>query len=228
MRLFEQVGPKARSSLERIKKACDQIELAKGTMNYSRVAAVATEQFGGPRPQTIQNNSELKLYIAARMSEYAAHLSKRHRDPRRSNPQSAHPRQPDAYPAEGLDPKVRLCIDLLRDDNTRLVTENKNLSLLLERETKTRPVSLTSAFALGPTEDLSLPIEILPQTSDMPVPLLSALRTVFKGEVAALRVERRDNLTCLVACAPSDLRVLLTPAQWESAKEWIAGLGDDN
>jgi hypothetical protein len=64
------LGPKAVTSLTNLKAACDLIVVARGTMNYSLVARVATEHFGGPKAQTVQNNKNLKRYIGARILEY--------------------------------------------------------------------------------------------------------------------------------------------------------------
>ena len=72
-RLMEELSPKAKVSLERVKVACDTIETSRGTMNYTRVADLATERFGGPRRQSVQNNKTLKFYIAKRIEELDNH-----------------------------------------------------------------------------------------------------------------------------------------------------------
>ncbi|MGF6288810.1 hypothetical protein [Paraburkholderia youngii] len=222
-RLLEEVGPKARSSLERIRDACDEIELVRGTMNFSRVAAIATERFGGPRNQTIQNNKSLKLYITARVAEYSA-VGRGNGGNRETHADQRQER--DEYPSDRLDPQVRLCIDLLRGHHARLEAENKQLSALLERETEKQPVSLSTALALGPAEDLSLRISVPHRPTSIPAAMMAALKLIFDGEVTAFQVERKDALTRLVASSPGELRVLLTPADWVTARTWLSTVSD--
>ncbi|OXH92519.1 hypothetical protein CA831_02380, partial [Burkholderia multivorans] len=152
--LMERAGAKARVSHERIKAACDRIEAMRGLMNYSRVAAMATDLFGGPRAQTIQNNRHLKAYIATRISEYHAPRSGgvAPRARKRVTDEAMH------YPATDLDDKTKLHIDILRQDNERLARENIRLAQMLEQESLRHPLSLTEAFGRGTTEELGMDI----------------------------------------------------------------------
>lgn len=54
-RLILELSTKAKKSLELVKKSCDDIELARGVINYSKVAEFATKHYGGPSKQTVQN-----------------------------------------------------------------------------------------------------------------------------------------------------------------------------
>lgn len=106
--LVSEMGPKGRKSLERVKAACDLIALARGVMNYSRVAKVATEHFGGPKAQSVQNSSHLKRYIDARVGEYTA---QRHSRTGRGDGNDA--KRQEKYPHAELDQRTKTYIDQL-------------------------------------------------------------------------------------------------------------------
>lgn len=59
------------NGLKKVKKACDEIEITKGKMNYSRVGEVAKSKYGGPSGRAIIANPKHKSYIDARIIEYA-------------------------------------------------------------------------------------------------------------------------------------------------------------
>ncbi|WP_157639462.1 hypothetical protein [Burkholderia ubonensis] len=218
------VGAKARVSLERIKTACDRIEAMRGLMNYSRVAAVTVELFGGPRAQTIQNNRHLKAYIATRIGEY-----------RRSRPGDFAPKlrervndQAAYYPTADLDAKTRLHIDMLRQDNERLRRENKRLAQLLERESLRQPLSLAEAFGHGPTEELGLDIRLPSEQHPIPPSLLDALEVVFNKQPPLVQIQRRGQSVRLSCEVDGVVQTLLSPAQWKEAIEWMCSQREVN
>lgn len=218
--LMAEVGPKARVSLERIKAACDRIEAMRGLMNYSRVAAVTTEQFGGPRAQTIQNSPQLKLYIAKRIEEYQGRG--------RSYTRQGQPRKPAAttgspYPVEGLDSKTRLYIDFILQDNQRLGAENRHLAQMLERASERQPISLADALGRGPTATIGLDVELPAGGDRLPDGLRDALSLLLGGTIPRFDVQKRGNATRLVCQRDGVEEVLLSPSQWAQAKQWLDG-----
>jgi hypothetical protein len=58
-RCIKELAPKARKSLERIKSACDQIQIGLGKMDYATVSRLATKSYGGPAYSSILNNGKL-------------------------------------------------------------------------------------------------------------------------------------------------------------------------
>lgn len=215
--LMERVGAKARVSLERIKAACDRIEAMRGLMNYSRVAAMATDLFGGPRAQTIQNNWHLKAYIATRISEYHAPRSGcvAPKAGKRITDEAMH------YPATDLDAKTKLHIDILRQDNERLARENIRLAQMLEQESLRHPLSLTEAFGRGTTEELGMDIRKSTDRHTVPPCLVDALEVILKKYPSLIRVQRRGHSVRLACEVDGIVQALLSPAQWNEALEWI-------
>jgi hypothetical protein len=223
--LLAEVGPKARTSLERIKAACDMIESMRGLMNYSRVAAVTTEQFGSPRAQTVQNSKQLKAYIAVRMKEYE---EGKHPRPRRDTSPKYPVKVEPTYPVEGLDAKTRLFIDLMTQTNQRLEAENNRLAHLLEKETERRPISLTDAFSRGPTSTFGVDVNLGETSKRLPDGLKDALSTVLNGKVDSFVVQRRGDLVRLVYQLDGIENTLLSPSQWKEAEVWIGAIHREN
>ncbi|MBU9454717.1 hypothetical protein [Burkholderia multivorans] len=215
--LMERVGAKARVSLERIKAACDRIEAMRGLMNYSRVAAMATDLFGGPRAQTVQNNRHLKAYIATRISEYHAPRSggAAPKAGKRITDEAVH------YPATDLDAKTKLHIDILRQDNERLARENIRLAQMLEQESLRHPLSLTEALGSGPTDELGLQVELSDSNSQIPRCLLDALEVIFIKQPSAIQVQRRGQSIRLASEVDGVVQTLLSPAQWVEVTKWL-------
>ncbi|QIX18785.1 hypothetical protein [Burkholderia multivorans] len=216
-RLMERVGAKARVSLERIKAACDRIEAMRGLMNYSRVAAVTIELFGGPRAQTIQNNQYLKAYIATRIAEY--HKTRPTEATRSPKVQAVSTTR--RYPTDDLDSKTKLYLDLLKQDNERLHKENGRLAQLLEQNSLRHPYSLAEAFGRGPADDLTL--DLLPQHSNALIPkcVLDALAVVLHKQPALVHIQRRGHSVRLAFESDGIIQTLLSPAQWNEAVRWI-------
>lgn len=215
VRLMSELAPKARSSLERVRLACDGIETVRGTMNYSRVAAAATERFGGPRKQTIQNNRQLKAYIARRIHEYTNRSTRSRAD----QPVTSRTK-PSQYPSQDLDSKTRLHIDLLTADNRRLHDENVYLANLLEQQTTLQPISISDAIKGGPSTDLTLQIPMA-GGSDLPVSVRELLKLLIEGRNEQLYIQSRANSTRLAIVKDGMEHVLLTPAQWNEAIAWM-------
>ncbi|BCF89064.1 hypothetical protein [Paraburkholderia largidicola] len=216
--LMEEVGPKAKPNLKKIKEACDLIEKCRGVMNYSRVAAVATEHFGGPKEQTIQNNAQHKTYISARIREYQTRMRTRAQSTKFPEVTG---RDRSPYPAEGLDAKTRLCIDSLLQDNHRLDTENKRLAQLLEQTTVHRPISLSEAFERGPTSTLGLDIALDSTGPEVPDSLVEALLILLSGEIVHFEVQRREQVMRLIYERDGIVHTLLSPAQWKESTDWL-------
>ena len=223
--LINEVGPKARTSLTRIKDACDEIEALGGLMNYSRVAAVATKRFNGPRAQTIQNSKQLKAYIAVRMHEYQTRKRTR---PRASKFTESTGASGSPYPAEGLDAKTKLFIDCMTQDNRRLETENRRLTRMLEEATERRPISLAEALGRGPTSTLGLDVKLAADMTEMPEGLMETLRTLFSCEISHFEVQRREEAIRLAYELDGVVHTLLSPSQWQAAKDWLKGLSGAN
>ncbi|SAL81600.1 hypothetical protein AWB74_05995 [Caballeronia arvi] len=216
-RLMSELGPKARASLERIRQACDSIEVVRGLMNYSRVAAATTERFGGPKKQTIQNNRQLKAYISRRIHEYSL-VTKRVSEGVASTVGAARAQ----YPSTDIDAKTRAYIDLLRADNKRLHDENLHLGRLLEQQTEASPISIDDAIRSGPSEELALQIST---SSDQRLPpsVNELLRLLHSSRDERLEVQsRNDDSTRLTSLKNGIEHVLLTPAQWSEARTWMA------
>ncbi|MFB9127770.1 hypothetical protein E2553_40150 [Paraburkholderia dipogonis] len=214
-RLMSELGPKSRVSLERIRQACDGIEVVRGLMNYSRVAAAATERFGGPKQQTIQNNRLLKAYISRRVLEYGQ--TSRRSVEKHTAVCSAQSAQ---YPTTSIDAKTRAYIDLLRADNKRLHDENVHLSRLLEERTESSPVPLADAIRSGPSDEFALQIATVDGQA-LPGSMRELLELFVNGRDEQMQIQSRDDATRLTILRNGIEHVLLTPAQWNQARVWM-------
>lgn len=219
IRLLSELAPKARVSLERVKTACDTIETARGTMNYTRVADVATERFGGPRRQSIQNNKTLKQYIAKRIEESDCHqVSNKRRETEISRFSS--------YPAPGLDAKTRQHIDLLRADLSRLNSENDYLSKLLNRQTKRSPPSLSEALLAGAKNEMSLDID-LPEPDSIPSSVTTLVKTLLGldesiGNLKRFEVQSRDHQQRIICTDGGVEMTISSPNAIKEIKKWVS------
>ena len=106
---------KALTSLNNVKAACDLIVVAKGQMNYSTAARIATENYGGPVKSTVQNNNDLKRYIAARIDEYCC-VEKDFKLPEKIQIGN----KKTSYPVNNLDVRTKVHIDILTSRNEML------------------------------------------------------------------------------------------------------------
>lgn len=219
IQMHSELGPKARKSLERIRSACNTISLAHGVISYSRVAHVALERFGAPAYQTILNNKHLKRYIDARA--LAESHSTGPANARGRPTAAAPPRSIEPYPSEGLDPKTRACIDMLRSEVARNERLIETLQNALEERTKRAPLSFEKALQLGPGEAAELQLPSWNAGERMPDGMRRALKSVLVGEIMNLQIETRDGKRRLVGTRHGTLEILLSPFQWSEALEWL-------
>lgn len=222
-RLYQESGPKAKVSLERVKKTCDDIILMRGALNYSRVAELATKRFGGPKKQSIQNSKLLKSYIGKRIEEYTESRVNGHQysltKVQRNNSGSS-------YPSDGLDIKTRVYIDRMRDIVKRLEEENKFLSKLLEKETRKNPISLAEAISSGVQSDGSVDLTLSGQPI-LPPSLKPFLVKFFgleaqTGSLTRFEVLSRGTKKKLVCTDGGVEMTLITPIQWEELSAWAS------
>lgn len=222
-RLYEESGPKAKVSLERVKQTCDDIVLMKGTLNYSRVAELTTKRFGGPKKQSIQNSKLLKSYIGKRLEEYSetrvnGHQYSLTKDHEKNND--------NGYPSGGLDIKTRVYIDRMRDIVKRLEEENKFLSQLLEKETRKTPISFAEAISSGVQSDGSVNLSLNDQTN-IPVSLKPFLLKLLgldaqTGALKQFEVLARDTKRKLVCTDGGVEMTLITPMEWDELSAWVS------
>jgi len=150
--LIKTVGAKCIKSLNNIKSACDLIEISHGIINYSRVAKVATEHFGGPKAQSIHNNAKLKRYIDSRILEYS---NIKNRNTKQVREKSICKN----YPSDNLDLRTRKYIDQLHDRLNLVETRYKTLRDWQEKFTKINPIDSKLAIMNGPDHETALKIE---------------------------------------------------------------------
>lgn len=224
-RLEGELRGKARTTLKNIVAACNEIETAHGVMNYSRVGAVATDRFGGPRAQSILNNKWAKNYISKRVEEYDA---KSRSGRRRAKGGVQKPESRTTYPVDGLDAKTKLYIDILRQHQQRLEAENKYLSDLLEERTRKAPISIAEAISRGPTPTGAISPTLPPIR--VPLALKRALQTLFRintndGTAESFAVRHRAKKHMLVCTDGGVESTLLSPSEWEEAVMWLRSAG---
>lgn len=148
--LQESNSKKFHKSIEHVKKACDEIVNMKGLLNYSRVAQYTENHFGGPKRQSVMNNSKLRLYIDLRKQEYtnASQMTK----------QSTVTNKASEYPSDDLDQKTKSYIDQLRARNAFLEKAMNNLKQDILNETRANPIDLNKSITAGVQNDLSMQI----------------------------------------------------------------------
>ncbi len=149
--LSNELGHKSKTSLKNLKSACDLIVSSRGVMNFSTVAKIATEQYGGPKVQSVQNNKHLKRYIVARINEYNR-AYKTHQLPKSKDNKT----EENSYPASGLDVRTKQYIDELRTRLNLCEKRYEDLRKWQENFTKGNPVNFASAIESGATDTGSL------------------------------------------------------------------------
>lgn len=217
--LQAELGPKARKSLERIRSACNTISLVHGVITYSRVSQVALERFGGPAYQTILNNKLLKSYIDARALAASQNFGRANRPNRPTA--SALTKRIEPYPCEGLDPKTKACIDMLRSEVARNERLIETLQNALGKQTKRAPLSFEKALQLGPGQAAELLLPSPRPDELLPAAMRRALTSVLAGEITNLQIETRDGKQRLAGTRHGTLEILLSPFQWSEALEWL-------
>ena len=218
-RLSNEAGPKMKVSLNNLKVACDDIQRAKGTMSYTRVADVATEKFGGPKRQSVQNNQLLKSYVAARSCEYSDKLFIRSS----TSDSGKESLKEKRYPAGELDMKMRVHIAHLEDHIRRLELENQHISKLLKQKTRENPVSLKDVLTEGPDPEGNLQMEIPKVLPDSVRKLVSVLlgRDVEMGNIQQISV-RRSREAGEVICTDHGIeRHIIVKRQWTEIDNWL-------
>jgi hypothetical protein len=160
--LCKELGPKGVKSLDNIKSACDVIVSSQGVMNYSRVARVATENFGGPKKQSVQNNRKLKRYIDTRIHEYTQ-TKKSHPLPAKKKNGVA----TRAYPVDNLDPRTKTYIDQMHTRLDLAEARYRELRKWQEELTRANPLSLAEAIGRGPSNTGSMQLEYKPSDSEL-------------------------------------------------------------
>ena len=217
--LLNEVGPKAITSLKRLKAACDQIEEVNGLLNYSTIAKLATRLFGGPKPQSIHNNKKLKEYLSLRIDEYNSKNNSI--DQKLSNePISDY----QDYPVENIDIKTKVYIDILHEVNARLEKENKYLSQLLKEESHTNPISLAQAISAGAENDGSMLIR--KEQAKAPVEVLEFLHSIMGlnseiGRVSEFKIQARDQKKRIVCIDGGIEQTILNPSGWIIMERWL-------
>lgn len=164
-RLTTDASPKFVKNITNIKDACDKLETAKANITYSAVGKMAISIHGGPKPQSILNNTNHKDYIdcRARESNKATVSSK--------------PVSKDlAYPASDLDQRTRRYIDGLQQRNTLLENTMQELKQRLKIETTKEPVDV--AVLLGSEVVLDKDNELSPQAKQALLKLLNDLPSI--------------------------------------------------
>jgi hypothetical protein len=216
--LLRELKTKAIKSLVNMKKACDQIALARGEMSCAQVARIATESFGGPKAQTIRNNRKLKGYLECRKEAYRlASRATRQSEPPLSDNGNRY------YPSEKLDTKTRVYIDLLWERLSLVERRYKILKEQQERSTKANPINLASGIEVGPNAEGVLVLA----ESQSNTALLDIVRESIEilleltNHVSSLRYERIGGIEKLVLKRASGDHTVLTPAQL-TAIRWFA------
>lgn len=217
-RLILELSTKAKKSLELVKKSCDDIELARGVINYSKVAEFATKHYGGPSKQTVQNNKNLKNYIYKRMCEYKTW----HRN---STVRNNEIKRKGVYPTEILDIKTRTYINHMQDAIKHLENKVSHLNQILETETRKTPIPFSKVISKGIQQDGGLSIAI-PHNKAIPgclYPFLKKLLGLDKkvGKLKSFEVKCRDNKYMLVNIDRMIGETLLTPAEWDEIELWL-------
>lgn len=215
-RLNATLGHKGRKSLTRVREACNQIELARGAMDYSRVAAVAMNAFGGPKIQTIFNSRALRDYIDAR-AQYASGRS--------ATPKAAITRVKSTdphYPSSNLDAKTRTHIDLLRATVNRQKREIDLLSKATETLSAAKPISFVTAFHSGVQPEGALDLQAGMDRDKVPASLRAALPKLLSRSARRIQIEAQNDLLMLICTVDGERQVLLTPAQVHEVLSWLA------
>ncbi|QLA06269.1 hypothetical protein HWQ18_07000 [Enterobacter ludwigii] len=212
--LMSRLNTKGSRTLNNLRMACDLIVAARGIMNFSRVAEMATKQYGGPRKQSVQNNPELKRYIAARMAEYNQSR------PTCSRKDSQPGKVLDSWPEEGLSVRTKACIMQLRTRLEMVEKRYSELRLQQEKITKANPVNLSKAIEIGNiNNEFVIPYEITDTAASLREAIIALLKV---GEyISSLQTETHDSRTGLILRRPSGDIVILTPSQFDIVNNFI-------
>ena len=216
--LLKELGPKAVSSLQNIKKACDYIIKFRGQLNYSQVGRYCEDAFGTPKTQSILNNSRLKQYIASRIIEYQQ--DKKYSD----YPSSTKKTRSSKYPSDDLDIKTKTYIDLLISRNELLENTNIQLSKSISDLTKVSPLNLSEAIASGASADGSMDLAYSPNNNVKLNALKDAITALLDLPIHlpnTLVTEQRDDKLMLLLKRPAGDLIILRPEQFDEINELL-------
>ena len=222
--LCKELGPKGIKSLNNIKSACDLIVSSRGMMNYSRVASLATENYGGPKKQSVQNNNNLKRYIDARVDEYTqARIS--HQLPANKK----HGAAQRTYPADNLDPRTKTYIDQLHTRLDLAEARYRELRKWQEQHTRSNPINLADAIGRGPSDTGALQLEHTNDNSELMDQVRQGVKSLLNltDFISSLEFETRGEKKKLTLDRPAGKYVVLTPKQLEAIEHLVADQRDD-
>ncbi len=217
--LFEELGHKSKTSLKNLKAACDLIVSSRGVMNISSVAKVATEHYGGPKAQSVQNNKHLKRYIVARMHEYNK-AERTHTLPSVNNKKT----QENSYPVSNLDVRTKLYIDELRTRLNLCETRYQDLRKWQEHFTKANPVDFTSAISAGAIDNDLLKLEYQNDNTALLTQVKQAIKSLLNLEnyIPNLQVKTRGKLQKLTLERPGgNVHIVLEPKAMKAIRIFI-------
>ncbi len=216
--LCKELGPKGIKSLNNIKSACDLIVSSRGMMNYSRVASLATENYGGPKKQSVQNNKNLKRYIDARVDEYTQ-ARKSHQLPANKK-QGATQR---SYPAENLDPRTKTYIDQMHTRLDLAEARYRELRKWQEQHTRSNPLSLAKAIGKGPSDSGAMQLEHTNNNSELMDQVHQGVKSLLNltNFIGSLQFETRGDKKKLTLDRPAGKHVVLTPQQLEAIELFL-------
>ena len=161
-RLTTDASPKFVKNITNIKDACDKLETAKANITYSAVGKMAISIHGGPKPQSILNNTKHKDYIDCRA-----------RESNKAIVSSKSVSKELTYPASDLDQRTRRYIDGLQQRNTLLENTMQELKQRLKIETTKEPVDV--AILLGNQVNLDKDNELSPQAKKALLKLINEI-----------------------------------------------------
>ena len=216
--LSSELGSKGIKSLNNIKSSCDLIVSFQGVMNYSRVARVATENYGGPKKQSVQNNDGLKRYINARKHEYMR-TRKLHELPIKNK----NSKEISKYPVDKLDSRTKVYIDQLHSRLELAELRYSKLRKWQENYTRTNPLSISKVISKGAGEEGALQIEYDSVGSEVLNVARQGIQELLKLNefIQSLEVEVQGNKKRLTLKRPAGDHVILTPQQFWSIERLL-------
>ena len=220
--LFDSIKSQAQTNIAKVtvnnvRKACTIMLGSKAPLYYTSVADFIAnvdnceifEKVQGkipPKYQSILNNPLLKSIIDFYKFQQMDRIAPVKKDVKAA----------DQYPAEGLDTKTKIYINLLRQQIESLRMENNSLAKVIEDDSKSSPLSLSLSYdAADKQTSASL---VLRQDKTVP-----SLDSIILKKITQLpedlpdhfQVKSNNQKSALFLCSPSgDKRIL-------SSKEWM-------
>jgi len=217
--LYLEIGTKGIKSLNNIKASCDLIVSVCGIMNYSRVADIATKEFGGPKKQTVQNNKNLKRYIDARILEYN-HLNRR----RQPKPNIDSSDNSHKYPSDNLDSRTKTYIDQIRTRLNLVEVRYKELRKWQEEYSKINPVNLAAVIGVGPKTNGLMSVEPKQNNDELLYHVRNGIHEFMKltDYIHDLDIEKNRSMQRLTLKRPMGTHVVLSPKQFEAIEIFLS------